>query len=162
MEENNSNLPTEKAIFAGGCFWGIQEEFDQIPGVISTRVGYTGGRMHNPTYEDVCTDTTEHAEAVEIIFNPKQVSYSELLDAFWGMHNPTQLNKQGNDFGKQYRSAIFYTNSTQRKIAMQSLDAEQNNYKEKIVTQIVKAKEFYEAETIHQKYYQKKGKGFAI
>ncbi|HVY02001.1 MAG TPA: peptide-methionine (S)-S-oxide reductase MsrA [Candidatus Nanoarchaeia archaeon] len=156
------NLSTEKAIFAAGCFWGVQEEFDKLPGVISTRVGYTGGRMHNPTYEDVCSDTTEHAEAVEIIFNPKEISYSQLLDAFWGMHDATQLNKQGNDFGKQYRSAIFYTNSKQRELAIESKELEQQMTKEKIVTQIVKATEFYEAESLHQKYYQKKGKGFSV
>lgn len=153
---------TEKAIFAAGCFWGVQDIFDQVPGVVSSRVGYTGGRMKDPTYKDVCTDTTQHAEAVEIIFDPKKVSYEELLDVFWGLHDPTQLNKQGPDMGSQYRSAIFYTNVDQKKIAHASKDKEQEKINDKIVTEITKASEFYEAEEYHQKYNVKNGRSCKI
>lgn len=156
------NLSTEKAIFAAGCFWGVQDAFDSLPGVVSTRVGYTGGRMSNPTYDDVCTDTTEHAEAVEVIFDPSKISYADLVDVFWEIHDPTQLNKQGPDFGSQYRSAIFYCNAEQKRIAMESKDKEQKRLKDKIVTQITKATEFYPAEEYHQHYNKKRGRNSAF
>lgn len=146
-----------KATFAAGCFWGVQLLFDKTEGVISTKVGYTGGRMKNPTYEDVCSDETGHAEAIEIEFDPKKVKYEKLLDIFWANHNPTTLNKQGPDEGTQYRSAIFYHSEEQKKAAEKSKAAIQKKYKEPVVTQIVKASEFYPAEEYHQKYLEKKG-----
>ncbi|HSU72641.1 MAG TPA: peptide-methionine (S)-S-oxide reductase MsrA [Candidatus Binatia bacterium] len=146
-----------KATFAAGCFWGVQLLFDQTPGVLSTRVGYTGGTMKNPTYENVCSDDTGHAEAVEITYDEKKVKYEKLLDIFWENHNPTTPNRQGPDEGSQYRSAIFYHDEEQRKIAEQSRIAIQKKFKDKVVTQIVKATAFYPAEEYHQKYLEKRG-----
>ncbi len=154
-------MKTEKATFAAGCFWGIEAAFRKVPGVISTRVGYMGGKMKNPTYEDVCTDKTGHAEAVEVVFNPKKVSYEELLEIFWSIHDPTQLNSQGPDIGTQYRSVIFYNNKKQKQAAIKSkerMQASQKFRNKKIVTAIEPAKEFYEAEEYHQRYYEKHGK----
>lgn len=147
----------EKAIFAAGCFWGVEEDFREILGVISTRVGYTGGHLDNPTYQQVCTDSTGHAEAVEITFDPEQISYAQLLEIFWHSHDPTQLNRQGPDFGTQYRSAIFYTTEEQRLIAEGSLEQQQNSdrYLRRVVTEIVPANIFWEAEEYHQKYVLK-------
>lgn len=146
-----------KATFAAGCFWSVQLLFDKTEGVVSTKVGYTGGRMKNPTYEDVCSDETGHAEAIEIEFDPKKVKYEKLLDIFWANHNPTTLNKQGPDEGTQYRSAIFYHSEEQKTAAEKSKAAIQKKYKEPVVTQIVKASEFYPAEEYHQKYLEKRG-----
>ncbi|MBI4170227.1 MAG: peptide-methionine (S)-S-oxide reductase MsrA [Candidatus Aenigmarchaeota archaeon] len=151
----------EKAAFAAGCFWGVEAAFRKVKGVLSTRVGYMGGTMKNPTYEDVCTDNTGHAEAVEVAFDPKKVSYEELLDIFWDVHDPTQLNRQGPDTGTQYRSVIFYHNVAQKKAAMKSKEKLQNseNFRnKKIVTAIELASEFYEAEEYHQRYHEKHGK----
>lgn len=147
----------EKAIFAAGCFWGVEEDFREILGVISTRVGYTGGHLDNPTYQQVCTDSTGHAEAVEITFDPDQISYAQLLEIFWHSHDPTQLNRQGPDFGTQYRSAIFYTTEEQRLIAEGSLEQQQGSGKHlrRVVTEIVPASTFWEAEAYHQKYVMK-------
>ncbi len=150
-------MKTEKATFAGGCFWGIEAAFRQIKGVISTQAGYTGGYMNNPTYEDVCTDETGHAEAVEVTYDPSKVSYAELLEVFWKNHNPTQLNRQGPDVGTQYRSAIFYHNEKQKKVAEKSLKEQQKKYKNKVVTEIKPASKFYRAEEYHQQYLEKKG-----
>ncbi len=147
----------DKATFAAGCFWGVEAEFRQIKGVISTRVGYIGGHMENPSYEDVCTDETGHAEAVEITYDQKKVHYENLLKVFWQNHNPTQLNRQGHDVGTQYRSAIFYHNKNQKEAALKSLKEEQKNYKAKIVTEILKATKFNEAEDYHQQYLEKRG-----
>ena len=147
----------DKATFAAGCFWGVEAEFRQIKGVISTRVGYIGGHMENPSYEDVCTDETGHAEAVEITYDQKKVHYENLLKVFWQNHNPTQLNRQGPDVGTQYRSAIFYHNKNQKEAALKSLKEEQKNYKAKIVTEILKATKFNEAEDYHQQYLEKRG-----
>jgi len=147
----------EKATFAAGCFWGVEAAFRQIKGVISTRVGYTGGEIKNPSYEDVCTDKTGHAEAVEVAFDPKKVHYADLLKVFWQNHNPTQLNRQGPDVGTQYRSSIFYHNERQKEAALKSLEQEQKKYKSKIVTQIAKATDFFEAEDYHQQYLEKRG-----
>src|SRR3989344_8054652 len=146
-------MKLEKAMFAAGCFWGVQTAFDKIKGAVKTTVGYTAGSLKNPSYEDVCSDKTGHAEAIIIEFNSKIVSYEKLLEVFWKIHNPTTLNKQGLDIGAQYRSAIFYFNDEQRILALNSRDKEGKKYKNKVVTQIVKAKEFYPAEDYHQKYY---------
>ena len=146
-------MKLEKASFAAGCFWGVQAAFDKIKGVVKTTVGYTGGNLKNPSYEDVCSNKTGHAEAILAEFNSKIVSYEKLLEIFWKIHDPTTLNKQGLDIGTQYRSAIFYFNDEQRILALNSRDKEGKKYKNKIVTQIVKAKEFYPAEDYHQKYY---------
>jgi peptide-methionine (S)-S-oxide reductase len=148
---------TEKATFGAGCFWGVEEAFRTMKGVVKTRVGYTGGNLKEPSYEDVCTDKTGHAEAVQLEFEPKQVSYEQLLDKFWSIHDPTQMNRQGPDIGTQYRSVIFYHNEMQKKQALKSKEKEQEKCSKKIVTAIEPASEFYEAEEYHQKYLMKKG-----
>lgn len=147
----------ELATFAAGCFWGIEASFYNVKGVQETRVGYTGGHTPNPSYEMVCRDTTGHAEAIEIIFNPKEISYSELLDLFWTIHDPTTLNRQGPDVGSQYRSAIFYHSQEQQDLALQSKDKHQEKWDTKIVTEILPATIFYPAESYHQKYFLKTG-----
>lgn len=148
-----------KATFAAGCFWGVEATFRQIPGVISTRVGYTGRQMTNPTYKDVCTDRTGHAEAVEVEYDPSKVSYDQLLQVFWENHDPTQLNRQGPDWGTQYRSAIFFHSPEQEAAAKTSKEAleKSGRYRKPIVTQIVPATTFYEAEDYHQQYLEKRG-----
>ena len=146
-------MKLEKATFAAGCFWGVQAAFDKIEGVVNTVVGYTGGHFNNPSYEDVCSDNTGHAEAIEVEFDPKIVSYEELLEIFWKIHDPTQVNRQGPDVGEQYRSAIFYYNDKQKLIAKKSLEKESKRYNKKIATEITKASKFYPAEGYHQKYY---------
>jgi peptide methionine sulfoxide reductase msrA/msrB len=153
---------TETAIFAAGCFWGVEEYFSRIEGVIKSESGYTGGTKKNPTYEEVCTGKTGHAESVRVIFDPKVVSYENLLKHFWEIHDPTSLNKQGNDTGSQYRSAIFYTNPEQEKVAKASLEklAKSGKYSKKIVTEIFPAKEFYLAEEYHQDYLKKNPHGY--
>ena len=148
----------EKATFAAGCFWHVEEDFRKVKGVISTTVRYTGGKMEKPSYEKVCTDETGHAEAVQIEFDPTIISYEKLLDIFWMMHDPTTLNRQGPDFGTQYRSAIFYHNEKQKETALKSKEKRQKDINKKIVTEIVKAQEFYLAEEYHQKYLMKRGK----
>ena len=149
----------EKATFAAGCFWGVEATFRGLPGVASTRVGYTGGSLNNPTYKQVCTDRTGHAEAIEVTFDPEKVSYEELLKVFWENHDPTTLNRQGPDVGTQYRSAIFYDNADQQAAALASKQKlEQSGaYRRPIVTQIVPAVEFWEAEDYHQQYLEKRG-----
>jgi len=148
-----------KATFAAGCFWGVESTFRQLPGVIATRVGYTGGQMQNPTYKDVCTDRTGHAEAVEVDYDPTKISYEKLLDVFWENHDPTQLNRQGPDSGTQYRSAIFYHDPEQQSAAESSKEkrGKSGAYRKPIVTQIVPATTFYEAEDYHQQYLEKRG-----
>jgi peptide-methionine (S)-S-oxide reductase len=148
-----------KATFAAGCFWGVEATFREIPGVTATRVGYTGGELKNPTYKDVCTDRTGHAEAVEVDYDPAKVSYDKLLNVFWENHDPTQLNRQGPDFGTQYRSGIFYHSPEQEQEARDSkakLEASRK-FSRPIVTQIVPATTFYEAEDYHQQYLEKQG-----
>jgi peptide-methionine (S)-S-oxide reductase len=150
----------ERATFAAGCFWGVEETFRQIEGVTSTAVGYTGGTMPNPTYEVVCAQRTGHAEAVDVVFDPKVVTYDQLLDVFWKSHDPTQLNRQGPDVGTNYRSAIFYHSPEQQKAAQASLEKLQQSGKfgrRKIVTQIVPASIFWRAEDYHQHYLKKRG-----
>jgi peptide-methionine (S)-S-oxide reductase len=148
-----------KATFAAGCFWGVEAAFRQLPGVSSTRVGYLGGTVTNPTYKDVCTDTTGHAEAVEVEYDPAKLSYDKLLEVFWENHDPTQLNRQGPDFGKQYRSAIFFHDAEQEAAAKASKEAleKSRRYSKPIVTQIVPTVTFYEAEDYHQQYLEKRG-----
>ncbi|MFX1390818.1 MAG: peptide-methionine (S)-S-oxide reductase MsrA [Promethearchaeota archaeon] len=151
-------MKTEKAIFAAGCFWGVEANFRKLDGVISTRVGYTGGSFSEPTYKDVCSHKTGHAEAIEITFDPSKVTYDELLEVFWSIHDPTTLNRQGPDVGSQYRSAIFYINSEQKEKALSSknkLEASKR-FKNPIVTQIVPASDFWEAEEYHQQYAEKR------
>ena len=148
-----------KAIFAAGCFWGVQYYFDQIPGVTDTLVGYTGGHIESPSYEEVCTHTTGHAEAVELEFDESQVSYEVLVKQFFHMHDPTQLNRQGPDIGDSYRSAIFYLDEDQKHIAETLRDELAPNTGKPIVTQIVPAAKFYEAEDYHQKFAERTGRG---
>lgn len=150
----------KKATFGAGCFWGVEAAFQHILGVHSTKVGYMGGNLKNPTYEDVCTDKTGHAEVVQIKFEPMEISYEQLINIFWEIHDPTKLNRQGPDCGTQYRSVIFYHDQQQKKIADKSKKNKQESgeYKKQIVTEIVPAKEFYLAEEYHQKYLDKKGK----
>lgn len=150
---------TEIAIFGAGCFWGVEAAFQSVPGVLETAVGYSGGHTANPTYQDVCTDETGHAEVVQLTFDPAKVSYEQLLDAFWKLHDPTQLNRQGPDFGAQYRSAIFFHSPEQEAIAKKSRAALEasGRIKRPIVTDITPAGTFYRAEEYHQKYLQKRG-----
>ena len=149
-----------KATFGAGCFWCIENDFRKN-GVISTSVGYMGGHLKNPTYEEVCTDTTGHAEVVQVEYDPTKITYQRLLDIFWNNHDPTTLNRQGPDIGEQYRSAIFYHSSDQAKEARESKENldKSGKYGKKIVTQIIPAGEFFKAEEYHQQYYQKCGLG---
>ena len=148
-----------KATFAAGCFWGVEATFRQLPGVLSTRVGYTGGTTANPTYKDVCSDRTGHAEAVEVEYDPAKLGYEALLNAFWETHDPTQVNRQGPDYGSQYRSAIFFHSEEQRAAAAASKAALENSGRlsKAIATQIVPAVEFFAAEDYHQQYLEKRG-----
>lgn len=148
-----------KATFAAGCFWHVEDLFRKTKGVTSTKVGYTGGVLLNPTYEEVCTDKTGHAEAVEVEYDPNEISYDELLEVFWNNHDPTSLNRQGPDIGNQYRSSIFYHDETQKQIAEKSKEQLESSgkFSRKIVTEINPAPEFFKAEEYHQKYFQKHG-----
>ena len=148
----------KKATFGAGCFWGVEAAFRQLEGVTRTRVGYTGGTLENPTYEDVCSHTTGHAEVVEVTYDPERVSYDALLDVFWGKHDPTQLNRQGWDIGDQYRSVIFFDDEEQQEAALRSKTSEQAKWKAPIVTQVEPAETFYEAEGYHQQYLEKRGR----
>ena len=150
---------TEKATFGAGCFWGVEAAFRQIKGVVATTVGYEGGTFANPTYRDVCTDRTGHAEAVQVEYDPARVSYNDLLNVFWENHNPTTLNRQGPDVGTQYRSVIFYNSPEQQKEAIASKEQLQasGKYRRPIVTEVVPASTFYRAEDYHQQYLEKRG-----
>jgi peptide-methionine (S)-S-oxide reductase len=147
------------ATFGAGCFWGVEETFRKLPGVLNTAVGYMGGTKENPTYEEVCTDKTGHAEVVQVEFDPEQITYADLLDVFWNNHNPTTLNRQGPDVGIQYRSVIFYHDETQKKLAEESKQAldRSGRFKNPIVTQVEPATTFWRAEEYHQRYLQKRG-----
>jgi peptide-methionine (S)-S-oxide reductase len=148
---------TQLATFAAGCFWGVEAAFREIEGVVDTRVGYTGGTIVDPSYEQVCSGNTGHAESVEVWFDPKLISYSELLATFWTIHDPTSLNRQGWDFGSQYRSAIFFHDAEQERQAIASRDAHQGSRSRPIVTEIVSAPDFYDAEDYHQRYFERNG-----
>ncbi len=149
----------ELATFGAGCFWGVESAFRQIPGVIDVKVGYAGGTVDNPTYKQVCTDRTGHAEVTQVTFDPSVVSYDTLLDAFWNMHDPTTLNRQGPDVGTQYRSAIFFHSPEQEAAAKASVAklTASGRFKRPIVTQIAPAPQFYPAEEYHQRYFEKQG-----
>ena len=152
---------TQTAIFAAGCFWGVQYYFDQVPGVLETEVGYIGGHTENPSYEAVCSHSTGHAEAVKILFDPKKTNYEKLLEQFFYMHDPTQLNRQGPDVGDQYRSAIFYVGEIQKKAAEQLIaKLNKSDFKDKkIVTTLENGKKFWPAEDYHQKFTERTGRG---
>lgn len=149
----------ERAVFGAGCFWGVEAAFRQTPGVLSTEVGYAGGTVMNPTYEQVCTDTTGHAEVVAVEFDPGQVTFAQLLDIFFTNHNPTQLNRQGPDFGKQYRSVVFYADEAQQAAATAAKEqlAASGKFSKPIVTQIVPLTTYFPAEGYHQQYLEKRG-----
>lgn len=157
--KKKEEMEMEKATFAAGCFWGIEASFRQIPGVIHVTVGYSGGTFENPTYQDVCSGHTGHAEAVLVEFDPAVVSYENLVEAFWNMHDPTTLNRQGPDIGTQYRSAIFYHSPEQETIARTSKQQRDSSgrHRKPIVTEIVPAAPFYRAEEYHQQYFAKRG-----
>jgi len=157
-----SVMSIEKATFAAGCFWGVEAAFRQIDGVIDAVSGYTGGHTANPSYREVCSDTTGHAEAVEITYDPSRVDYDRLVSAFWQLHDPTQENRQGPDIGTQYRSAIFVHSPEQEAAARASLAREQANHKRPIATQIVPAQQFFPAEEYHQRYFEKHGRACHI
>ena len=152
----------QTATFGAGCFWGVEAAFRRVPGVSAACVGYTGGSLENPTYEDVCTGRTGHAEAVQVIYDPAQISYEQLLDVFWNCHDPTTPNRQGPDMGTQYRSAIFYHTPEQEaaaRAAKEKLD-KSGRYRRPIVTEIAPAATFYRAEEYHQRYLEKRGRDY--
>jgi peptide-methionine (S)-S-oxide reductase len=148
---------TEKATFGAGCFWGVEVAFRNVPGVVDTAVGYEGGTLANPTYEQVCSDRTGHAEVVQVEFDPEEVSYEQLLDTFWAEHDPTTLNRQGPDVGSQYRSVIFFHTPEQEAVARASRERAQEGFDRPIVTEITPASEFWRAEEYHQQYLVKRG-----
>ena len=159
MEKDETMEKSKIATFGAGCFWGVEAAYRQIPGVLSTRVGYLGGTLENPTYRDVCSGRTGHAEVVEVTYDPARLTYDDLLTVFWENHNPTTLNRQGPDIGEQYRSAIFYHDDEQ-KAAAEASKAERDRsgrYRGPIVTEITPASTFYEAEDYHQQYLEKRG-----
>jgi peptide-methionine (S)-S-oxide reductase len=148
---------TQQATFAAGCFWQVEIDFANTPGVLSTEVGYTGGSTDSPSYEEVCTGRTGHAEAVHLTFDPEQVSFAELADKFFSLHDPTQLNRQGPDVGHQYRSAIFFHSPEQEREAIAAKERAQTEHRSQVVTEIVPAKPFWRAEDYHQRYLEKRG-----
>jgi methionine-S-sulfoxide reductase len=151
---------TETATLAGGCFWGVEELVRKLPGVTDTTVGYAGGTLDNPRYEDVKTGRTGHAESLQIVFDPSKISYDEILDFFFRLHDPTTANRQGNDIGTQYRSAIFYHDEAQRGAAQRAIQRAQPKWSRPIVTEVVPFTNFYEAEDYHQDYLQRKPDGY--
>jgi peptide-methionine (S)-S-oxide reductase len=152
-----NQMKTEKAMFGAGCFWGVEETFRQLPGVVSTAVGFSGGTVANPSYERVCTGDTKHAEVVEVTYIPQKISYNDLLKTFFSCHDPTTVNRQGVDFGEQYRSVIFYTSPEQEKEALAAKEEWQKMHSKKAATIIEPAKPFYKAEEYHQRYLEKRG-----
>ena len=159
MKHRMNDQTIQTATFGAGCFWGVEETFRQLPGVTATAVGYAGGATNNPTYQDVCTNRTGHAEVVEVKYDPARITYDKLLEVFWDYHNPTTLNRQGPDSGTQYRSVIFYYSPEQQTAAEQSKLAleKSGKWKQPIVTQIVPAAPFFRAEEYHQQYLAKRG-----
>ena len=157
--EGERTVALEKATFGAGCFWGVEAAFRKVDGVVDTAVGYSGGHTPNPTYEDVCSHTTGHAEVVQVTFDPARVSYEELLEVFWRIHDPTQVNRQGPDIGDQYRSVIFYHSGEQRRIAEESRAALEasGRLSRPVATKIEPAQTFWRAEEYHQRYYEKRG-----
>ena len=157
MEQTN----LQTATFGAGCFWGVEASFRKVDGVVETAVGYSGGTKENPTYQEVCTDRTGHAEVVRVQFDPSKVTFEELLKIFWDSHDPTTLNRQGPDVGRQYRSAVFYHNEAQREIAESAKEqlGKSGTYQRPVVTEITPASTFYQAEEYHQRYLEKQGKG---
>ena len=154
-----NNTENKKAVFAAGCFWGVESTFQQMDGVKSTTVGYIGGKVKNPSYELVCTGLTGHAEAVEVVYNPNEVSFEKLLDTFFELHDPTTLNRQGPDIGTQYRSAAYFSNDDEKQIIESKINTlnESGKFASKIVTEIEAISDFYNAEDYHQDYYKKRG-----
>ncbi len=150
-------MKKENAAFGAGCFWHVEDTFSKVNGVLETAVGYMGGHTENPTYEEVCSDKTGHVETVLVEYDPEVVSYKELLDIFWKVHDPTQLNMQGPDIGTQYRSAVFYYDEGQKNEALKSMEEEEKRRARKIVTEIIPAPTFYRAEDYHQRYFEKRG-----
>lgn len=150
-------MSTERATFGAGCFWGVESAFRELPGVVDAAVGYEGGTMLNPTYQDVCTDETGHAEVVELTFDPVKVSYEKLVETFFELHNPTTPNRQGPDTGTQYRSVIFFHSPEQERVAREVMRRVQPRFSRPIVTQIEPAQTFYRAEDYHQQYLAKRG-----
>ena len=150
-------MPTQTATFGAGCFWGVEYVFERVPGVLQTEVGYAGGHTENPTYRDVCSHGTGHAEVLRVEFDPAVVSFEQLLEVFWTMHDPTQVNRQGPDVGDQYRSAIFTNSDEQQRAAEASRDTAQARFDRPIATEITPAGPFYPAEDYHQRYYDKNG-----
>lgn len=160
VEQPAEPVKYEKATFAAGCFWGVEASFRTVEGVVATQVGYIGGQQADPTYRQVCTDKTGHAEAVEVTYDPKKASFEDLLDLFWKIHDPTTLNRQGPDVGTQYRSAVFYHTPQQKALAQESMQKleKARAFKSPITTKIVPAPQFYKAEEYHQRYLEKQGK----
>ena len=154
-----NDAENKKAVFAAGCFWGVESTFQQMDGVKSTTVGYIGGKVKNPSYELVCTGLTGHAEAVEVVYNPNEVSFEKLLDTFFELHDPTTLNRQGPDIGTQYRSAAYFSNDDEKKIIETKINTlnESGKFNSRIVTEIEEITDFYDAEDYHQDYYKKRG-----
>jgi methionine-S-sulfoxide reductase len=150
-------VPTETAIFGAGCFWGVEYVFERVPGVISTEVGYAGGLTDHPTYREVCSHTSGHAEVTRVAFDPEVVTFEQLLEVFWAMHDPTQVDRQGPDVGDQYRSAIFVGSHEQRAVAEASKAKAQHSFDRQVATEIAEAGRFWPAEDYHQRYYDKNG-----
>lgn len=148
---------TETATFSAGCFWQVEADFRQLPGVTATAAGYTGGKTDSPSYKEVCSDRTGHAEAVNVEYDPERITYEELLDVFWASHDPTQVNRQGPDFGSQYRTGVFFHSAEQEKAAIESRDRHQMNLSKPIATEITPAGAFWKAEDYHQQYLEKRG-----
>ncbi|MDA1312987.1 MAG: peptide-methionine (S)-S-oxide reductase MsrA [Acidobacteria bacterium] len=159
MSDNNGTPRTEKATFGAGCFWGIEAAFRDLDGVLAAAVGYAGGSLENPSYQDVCSGRSGHTEVVEVEFDPSRVSYEKLLDLFWSSHDPTTVNRQGPDIGSQYRSAIFFHSPEQEAAALKSMEAQDRSggYPNPVVTEITPAPKFYRAEEYHQRYLEKRG-----
>ena len=146
----------QKALFGAGCFWGVEEHFRKLKGVIKTEVGYSGGKTQNPTYESVCYENTDHAEVLQVDFNDEILSYQNIIDEFWKCHDPTTIDRQGPDVGRQYRSVIYYFDDSQKNVAQKSMEKHQPLFNNMIVTEITKADTFFRAEEYHQKYIQKR------